>query len=233
LPAAATTLDWRRFILLAAEVQERLPKTSIHVLTNGRAFARAEVVQAWSRLDRSRACVGIPVYSAVDAVHDYIVQSENALDETVLGILRLKDRGNRVEVRVVLHRLTVERLIETCEWLARNLPFLDHVALMGMEETGFALANHAMLWMDPIDYGSVLARAVSALAAARMKVSVYNLPLCVLPEAVRPFAVRSISDWKNDHHEVCAPCEERKRCAGFFTTGRPRLSRGIAPIICS
>lgn len=224
-------LDWPRFIPLVEATLEALPAASVHVLTNGRAFSRGEVVKAWSRLDRSRACVGIPIYSAVDSIHDYVVQSRHALDETVLGILRLKDQGNRVEVRVVLHRLTIERLVETCEWLARNLPFLDHVALMGMEDTGFALANHSTLWMDPCDYGAALSRAVSVLSSARMKVSVYNLPLCVLPAAVRPFAVQSISDWKNAHPKLCDPCDERARCAGFFMTGRPKLSRAIAPII--
>jgi His-Xaa-Ser system radical SAM maturase HxsC len=223
-------LDWRRFIPLVQATQETLPDAAVHVLTNGRAFSRAEVVEAWSQMDRARACVGIPIYSAVDTIHDYVVQSHHALDETVLGILRLKDKGNRVEVRVVLHRLTVERLVETCEWLARNLPFLDHIALMGMEDTGFALANHSALWVDPIDYGRVLSRAVAVLSAARMRTSIYNLPLCVLPAAVRPFAVQSISDWKNAYPEVCAPCDERGRCAGFFTTGRPKLSRAIAPI---
>ena len=113
-------LDWRRFIPLVQATQVALPTASIHVLTNGRAFSRAEVVAAWSRLDRDRACVGIPIYSAVNAIHNYVVQSHHALDETVLGILRLKDKGNRVEVRVVLHRLTVARLVETSEWLARN-----------------------------------------------------------------------------------------------------------------
>jgi hypothetical protein len=88
-----------------------------------------------------------------------------------------------------------------------------------------------MLWIDPVDYGDVLSRAVAVLSAARMRLSVYNLPLCVLPETVRPFAVQSISDWKNAHPGVCASCDERGRCAGFFTTGRTKLSRGIAPII--
>ena len=224
-------LDWQRFIPLVRVTQEALPAASVHVLTNGRAFCRPEVVAAWSMLDSGRACLGIPIYSAVDAIHNYIVQSHRALDETVLGILRLKDKGNRVEVRVVLHQLTVPRLVETCEWLARNLPFIDHVALMGMEDTGYALANLDTLWIDPIDYGVVLARAVSVLAAAHMRLSIYNLPLCVLPPAVRPFAVRSISDWKNAYPEVCTPCVERERCAGFFTTGRPKLSRAITPII--
>jgi MoaA/NifB/PqqE/SkfB family radical SAM enzyme len=50
--------------------------------------------------------VGILIYSAVDAVHDYVVQARGAFDEAVLGILRLKDKGQRVEVRVVLHVAT-------------------------------------------------------------------------------------------------------------------------------
>jgi His-Xaa-Ser system radical SAM maturase HxsC len=223
-------LDWERFVPVAGATQAALPRASVHVLTNGRAFARADVVEAWSRLDKTRACLGIPIYSAVDALHDYIVQSPHAFDDTVLGILRLKDKGNRVEVRVVLHKLTVERLAETCEWLARNLPFVDHVALMGMEDTGFALANQQILWVDPVDYVPVLARSVRTLSSAGLRVSIYNLPLCVLPEAIRHYSVQSISDWKNAHANVCAPCGERGRCAGFFTTGRTRMSRGISPI---
>jgi MoaA/NifB/PqqE/SkfB family radical SAM enzyme len=74
-----------------------------------------------------------------------------AFDETLLGILKLKDRGQRVEIRVVLHALTAPIIEETGRWIARNLRFVDHVALMGLENTGFVIANDAMLWMDPID----------------------------------------------------------------------------------
>jgi MoaA/NifB/PqqE/SkfB family radical SAM enzyme len=95
--------------------------------------------------------VGIPIYSAVDNVHDYVVQAAGAFDETVLGILKLKDRGGRIEIRVVLHSITAPRLVETSRWIARNLPFVDHVALMGLENTGFAIANDALLWIDPVD----------------------------------------------------------------------------------
>jgi hypothetical protein len=70
-------------------------------------------------------CVAIPLYSAVDHLHDYVVQARGAFDETVLGILKLKDRQQRVEVRVVLHSLTAPRIEETCRWLSRNLPFVD------------------------------------------------------------------------------------------------------------
>ena len=105
----------------------------------------------------------IPVYAAVDHVHDHVVQAKGAFDETILGILKLKDRGQRVEIRIVLHALTAPIIEETCRWIARNLPFVDHVALMGLENTGFAIANDAMLWMDPIDYSEGLASAVEIL----------------------------------------------------------------------
>src|SRR6266567_3839713 len=97
-------------------------------------------------------------------------------DETVLGILKLKDKAQRVEIRVVLHAITAPRIVETCRWLARNLPFVDHVALMGLENTGFAIANADQLWIDPIDFQMALAEAVDALASARVNVSIYNLP---------------------------------------------------------
>jgi hypothetical protein len=41
---------------------------------------------------------------------------------------------------------------ETCARLARNFSFVDHVALMGLENMGFALANQSVLRIDPLDY---------------------------------------------------------------------------------
>ena len=161
-------LEWQRFIaVLASRCGDRLPETTVHVLTNGRAFSADEVASAWAAVGHKRLMVGIPIYSAVDAVHDYVVQARGAFDETVLGILRLKDKGQRVEVRVVLHAVTAPRLRETCTWLARNLPFVDHVALMGLENTGFALANQDLLWIDPLDYRADLACGVDTAARRR------------------------------------------------------------------
>ena len=223
--------DWVDFISILADCRDQLPKTAVQVLTNGRAFAKSEIVDAWRRVDHPSLIAAIPVYAAVDHVHDYVVQAKGAFDETILGILKLKDRGQRVEVRVVLHAQTAPIISETCRWIARNLPFVDHVALMGLENTGFAIANEAQLWIDPIDYQAVLADAVDLLVAARVNVSVYNLQRCVLARSVWPYAVQSISDWKNAFVAECEPCTERVRCAGFFSSGRPRRSKAISPIL--
>jgi len=222
--------EWRRFIGLLDLTRDLLPDTAVHVLTNGRAFASPDVAIAWAAVRHPKLSAGIPIYAAVDHIHDYVVQAKGAFDQTVLGVLRLKDRGQRVEIRVVLHAITAPRLRETCSWIGRNLPFVDHVALMGMENTGFAIANNDVLWIDPIDYQEQLKAGVDLLSAAGINVSVYNLPLCVLDPSVRPFAVQSISDWKNTFVAECEGCSARRDCAGFFSTGRPQFSRGIAAI---
>ncbi len=223
-------LEWRRIVELLCLARDALPDTAIHLLTNGRGFANPKIADAWAAIGHPDLCAGIPIYSAVDALHDYVVQAQGALDETVLGILRLKERGQRAGVRVVLHAVTAPRVVETARWLARNLPFIDHVALMGLENTGFAIANDRLLWIDPIEFRDELALAVDILDAARVPVSVYNLPFCVLDRSMWPFARQSISDWKNAYLPQCAACTAKTGCAGFFSTGRPKQSRMIQPI---
>jgi His-Xaa-Ser system radical SAM maturase HxsC len=225
-----TLSDWQDFIAVLKECRDRLPTTAIQVLTNGRAFADSQIVDAWKDVGHPNLMAAIPVYASVDRIHDHVVQAKGAFDETVLGILKLKDRGQRVEIRVVLHALTAPIIEETGRWIARNLPFVDHVALMGLENTGFAIANDAILWMDPMDYAEDLAKAVDHLSAAGVRISIYNLPKCVLPKSIWPHALQSISDWKNGFVEECSRCDEKNTCSGFFTTGRPRFSRGVRAI---
>jgi hypothetical protein len=64
---------------------------------------------------------------------------------------------------------------------------------MGLENTGFALANQDLLWIDPLDYAEDLASGVQALKAAGVRVSVYNLPLCVLDRSIWDLARNSHS----------------------------------------
>jgi His-Xaa-Ser system radical SAM maturase HxsC len=184
-----TLSDWVEFIDVLKECRRQLPTTAVQVLTNGRAFASSRIVDAWRDIGHPNLMAAIPVYASVDAVHDYVVQAKGAFDETILGVLKLKDRGQRVEIRVVLHAVTAPIIAETCRWIARNLPFADHVALMGLENTGFAIATDALLWIDPVDHRDALAEAVDHLVYAGVSVSVYNLPKCILSRSVWPYVV--------------------------------------------
>ncbi|MBF6024904.1 His-Xaa-Ser system radical SAM maturase HxsC [Lysobacter niastensis] len=207
-----------------------LPQTHLHVLSNGRRLGEGDYAAAFRDLHPELSW-GVPLYGDGFALHDYVVQSEGAFAQTVRGLYALERAEQRIEIRVVLVRPTVERLSALARFLYRNLPFVEHVALMGVEPIGFAKANHEALWLDPADMAPALTDAVAFLTGHGMRVSLYNLPLCVLPPELWPYAQRSISDWKQDYLPACSACAVRSRCGGFFSWINDHWrSRAIAPI---
>jgi len=218
------------FLELVAACKHHLPSTGLHVLSNGRLFNYLSLAESVAALGHSDLVFGIPLYSDLAWQHDCTVQSAGAFDQTIRGILNLARCKVRIEIRVVLHRYSIDRLPGLAGFVARNLPFVEHVALMGLEPIGFGKTNLSALWVDPVDYRAQLDRAVSTLAALGMNVSIYNHQLCVLPERLWQYARRSISDWKNIYLPVCQDCTVRNRCGGFFHSAAVATSRAIEPI---
>lgn len=216
------------FLALIAHCNERLPSTALHVLTNGRLFFHRRFAERLGATAHPDLMLGIPLYSDIDSLHDHIVQAPGAYEQTVLGLQHLDRYGVRVEIRVVLHALSVPRLPQLATFIARNLPFASHVALMGLELSGLVHRNLDALWIDPFDYQPQLAAATEILRTARMKVSIYNHQLCVLDRALWPFARKSISDWKNVYLPECDGCSAIESCGGFFQSGTKIRSAHIA-----
>jgi len=225
------TLLGERFFDLCRALKAYLPATAIHVLTNGRGFSKESLARSAAELSHPDLMYGIPLYADVSSMHDFVVQADGAFDETLRGILNLKRHGQRVELRVVIHRYTAAHLSRLAGFIVKNLQFVDHVALMGLEPTGFAKSNYDDLWVDPTDYGGQLAESVSVLSRAGIRTSIYNHQLCVTPALARKFAVRSISDWKREYLPVCNSCSLRSDCGGFFSSAVVRHSAHIAPIL--
>ena len=225
------TLLGERFLELVKAAKSYLPRTALHVLSNGRTFSDNSFAAALAQIGHPNLMIGIPVYSDLAHLHDYVVQADGAFDETIRGILNLKRHGVRVEIRVVLHKKTADRLPQLAEFLSRNLRFVDHVALMGLEMMGFTRANLDALWIDPADYQKQLRDAVWTLHRAGMTVSVYNSQLCLTDPSIWEFAKRSISDWKQEYMPECAGCSVMGQCAGFFASAKHRYSDRIRPIL--
>ena len=217
-------------IAILRKAKSFLPRTSLHILTNGRRFAGEAFAAKYGSVGHPDMMAGIPIYSDVGTIHDYVVQSDGAFDDTIRGILNLKRHRQKVEIRVVVHKQTFARLPQLGEFIARNLMMVDHVALMGLEITGFTRANLPDLWIDPWDYREELSEAVEILSENRMNVSVYNHPLCVTDEKIWPFTRQSISDWKNEYMPECEGCTKQGDCGGFFSSAKHRYSSHIAPI---
>jgi len=213
------TLYGERFLDLLRLTKSYLPNTAIHILSNGRAFKDKSFARSYADIQHADMMVGIPLYSDDPAQHDYIVQAQGAFDETMLGILNLKKLNQKVEIRVVIHKQSIGRLKQLCEFIGRNLLFVDHVALMGLEMMGFTRANLDILWIDPFDYRNTLSDAVGILAKYGLNVSVYNHQLCLVNSDIQPYYRKSISDWKNEYAEECNNCTKQNECGGFFSSG--------------
>ena len=224
------TLLGDRFLRLVRDMKDYLPSTGLHILSNGRRFVDTAFTGDYAAIRHPDAMLGIPIYSAASQTHDYIVQADGAFDETIRGILNLKTYGQLVEIRVVIHRQNYLDLPLLAHFIARNLTFVDHVALMGLEMTGFAKANIDLLWIDPVDYRSQLWEAASLLEDFGLRTSIYNHQLCTIDRRIWPLARKSISDWKNEYRPECENCCVRDQCGGFFATGRLRYSQHITAI---
>lgn len=210
---------------------QHLPSTELHILTNGRNFRDREAAKAWITAGGRNAMWAVPLYADVPDIHDAVVAAPGAFDETLDGLFELARHNARVEIRVVLHKMTIPRLRQLAACIYRRLPFVDHIALMGLEPMGFAKTNRDKLWIDPADYLSELRDAVFFLANRGMNVSIYNLSLCVLPKPLWQFARQSISEWKNTFPSECSECVVKDHCSGFFASAGPNWkSRRVAPL---
>lgn len=219
-----------KLVGLAKQAKSYLPETGLHILTNGRAFQDRGYTERFAELEHHDLMFGIPIYSDQPERHDYIVQADGAFDETVRGVLNLKRHGLRVEIRVVVHKQSFERLPQLARFIARNLTFVDQVVFMGLEMTGFTKANLDSLWIDPLDYQPQLREAVHFLSDSRIHVAIYNHQLCITDRSLWDYAKQSISDWKNEYMPECVGCVVKANCGGFFSSAKLKYSSHIHPI---
>jgi His-Xaa-Ser system radical SAM maturase HxsC len=206
-----------------------LPNTQLNILTNARRLAAPSLAEEVTKC-AGRVLWAVPLYADIAARHDYVVQSDGAFEETVNGIYNLAERHAAIEIRIVLHQQTIERLLPFAEFIWRTMPFVRHVAFMGLEPMGFAKTNRDLLYLDPLDYRDQLETAVWHLHDRGIVTSIYNTPLCLLFQDIWPLARKSISDWKNAFVPECEGCTVRDACGGFFVSaGSGWRSRGIKP----
>jgi len=217
-----------RLLELLTLMHKELPETGVHMLSNGRIFSRKQYAADISMANENLV-IGIPIYSDHYLDHDYIVQARDAFTQTIIGLHNLARYGVAVELRIVLHKQTYERLPHLARFIYKNLPFASTVAFMGLEYVGYTPFNHEKLWIEPSQYMDQLEEAVLYLDSLGMNTTIYNLQHCLLKESLWNFAAKSISDWKRDYLEECSHCDVLEKCGGIFATSK-MLSNEIKAI---
>ncbi|WP_114784316.1 His-Xaa-Ser system radical SAM maturase HxsC [Vibrio tetraodonis] len=202
-------------------VSQHTPKTRLHVLTNGRALSDLEFTERVASKARSMFITfGIPLYSVKASVHDYLVGKNGAFSETVRGIINAGNSGISVEVRFIPTQKNIAELPLVVEYTSRVFSNIVQLSIMNLEATGWAKRNWKDLQCEPEDYQDVLKKAVRTAVIVGLQPRLFNFPLCHLPECVREYAVKSISDWKNYYPSECTNCQLQDICGGYFSSSR-------------
>ena len=222
------TLLGDRLIILIQEIRKSLPNTEIQLLSNGRQFANYDYVKKIAEAGGDMLYVGVELHSDYYKDHDMIAGAKGAYKETMLGLYNLALCGVDIELRIIVCALNYKRLYDISQFIHRNLPFVGWIAFMRMEQTGYAEKNAKKVWIEPIDFQKELFDAVKYLADWNYRVSIFNLPLCLLPIYLHDYARKSISDWKNRFAQICNSCVLKMDCCGFFSTSK-NYYHGIRP----
>ena len=214
-----TLLGTRLFELLQ-HIHECLPQTLVHILTNGRAFADMNYTQELGKCNYSNLLLGIPIHSDYSGDHDFIAQAKGSYSQTLKGLYHLAAIRIPIELRIVINKINYLRLPKIADFIYRNLPFVDYISFMGLEDTGYSVKNHSQIWIDPVLYQEQLEDAVLNLASWGMNVSIFNLPHCLLKTTIYEYARKSISDWKTKYLPLCSNCSKKDNCCGLFSTSK-------------
>lgn len=226
------TLIGDQLFTIINHIKKCLPKAGITILSNGVRFADVDYAMKLAMCNHHDLQIDIPLFSDNSSLHNFIVGA-NTFYKTVRGLYNLAIFRQKIGIRIVIHKLTYKRLPQLADFIYHNFPFVGQVAFMEMEPYGLAKENLDNLWIDPYDYNEELRDAVLFLRDRNMSPLIYNAQLCVLPEDIREFAVKSISTWKDIYISECQKCLLKEQCPGFFSSNLDIHSSHIRPFLAN
>ncbi|WP_411752846.1 His-Xaa-Ser system radical SAM maturase HxsC [Serratia sp. (in: enterobacteria)] len=219
------------FLAFLDYITENAPETPLHVLTNGRRFSDSRFAkQIKKRCERLSITFGIPLYSSRQTIHDHLVGSSGAFDETVRGLINAGNLGINIELRFIPTKANYHDLPHLVEYVGRVFSNINQISIMGLESVGWARKNWDELFTPSEDYSSQLVESVETASRSGLNVVIFNYPLCHLPSELWSYSVQSISDWKNHYPEECDLCDKKSLCAGYFSSSKGRFHQLPRPI---
>ena len=68
----------------------------------------------------------------------FLKEVKGSFQQTIKGLYNLAQYKQKIEIRIVILKQNYRKLKDIAEYIYRNLPFVTHIALMGMEYHGRA-----------------------------------------------------------------------------------------------
>lgn len=223
------TCVWENLVNIIAFTKATLPKSYLHLLTNARTLADYDKTVLLAEVSGGDLLVCAPLYSDVQHMHDAMTEVNGSYWEAISGLKNLARVSLPVEIRVLITQQNYMRLPQIAQFIYRNLPFASHVALMGIELVGYAARRKNDIWVSPRVYMPYLEEAVHTLEQRNMHASIYNHPLCIIPDGMKKYLRNSISEWKVSYTKACIECTNKSICPGIFPSVVKELETELKP----
>ena len=203
---------------LLSKAYEYHSHASVDLLTNAKNLSDFNVAKEIALSNPNITfCISFPSDNEGDFNK---IMGSDLYSNVLRAIENLAKLRQKIELRIVIQRLNYNRLRVISEFIYRNFPFVSHVVFMGMEVTGHAQKNISAIDISPDKYNAPLRDAVQYLLHRDMHISIYNLPFCVMDEALWKFLRNSISSWKQLYRSECNLCSKKNECPGLFSTSK-------------
>ncbi|MBV7276159.1 His-Xaa-Ser system radical SAM maturase HxsC [Clostridium sp. PL3] len=206
------------FIEIIKYCKEKLPNTKYLLLTNGRIFYYKNFTETFIKNRPKDMVIAIPIHAHEPKLHDYISSIEGSFVQTFYGVKNLLDKGEKIEIRIVVNKLNYNMLKNIAFMINKYFAKVFRVSFMAMEMLGNAVVNNKEIWISFKDVQTELKQAVLLLLKSGIEVKIYNFPLCSLDKSLWSLNVRSISDYKVRYKDKCKDCSVIEKCGGFFNS---------------
>ncbi len=211
-------------------LKEHLPYTEFLLLTNGRAFCSKEYVDSFIHTTPPNLQLGIPIHGHNAELHDYIVQSTGAFEQTRAGLKHLLASGATIELRIVVSKLNADYFTEIAKLISAEFKGVHSVKIIGLEMTGNAAKNRDAVWISYPDAFQKSKRGIDIMVSSGIDVGLYNFPLCAVEKKYWNICEKSISDYKIRYAPECENCNVKDACGGIFS-GTIRMAKNdVKPI---
>jgi len=205
-----------KLIEIIKSINGFFPDIKISCLTNGRKFLSKDftkrIVQAHKNLEFI-----IPIHADTARLHDRITMSNGSFFETLRGlrnIFNCKNKSQKVEIRIVLHKLNSCFIDKILSFIKSEFPECDRIVLIFFEIEGQAQKKISILKLKYKELFEFINK-IPLDEYLKHRIRFYHFPLCTIPVRFFKFTWRTLPKSDICFLSKCKNCDLAELCLGI------------------
>lgn len=210
------TLLKDNFFNILSECKNKFPNIEYTIISNGRMFFYKDFCYKYIESKPLNTTIAIPLHGYNEETHDKVTRVNGSFRQTVIGLKNLLLLKEKIEIRIVLNKTNYNSLYKIINLIINNFSGIKEVNILSLELLGNAGKNYKDFWVEKNEINSSLHSCIPLLIKNKIKVNLYNFPLCFLNSEFWTLSRKSITDYKSKYGDECTSCREKPNCDGFF-----------------